>query len=215
MTRSATGRGSSAPRPRPRRPPARSAHRTRKEGCAARGGIRLLGRNPAGAGRQPASVHQRRSKQALHQTARNGHEPPASRGRMPGPRSQAGGATQGRWAPRPPRATLCSARASSPGRRACAPLRDTGLPPPPLPGRPSTDVVAGSRRKHVSQPVRAGASEPRGGRRRRSRVAGGGGAGSRAHGLLGSTRWLLTAPVPGRLRLRCSAALTAAGHLHA
>lgn len=69
MTRSATGRGSSAPRPRPRRPPARSAHRTGKEGCAARGGIRLLGRNPAGAGRQPASVHQRRSKQALHQTA--------------------------------------------------------------------------------------------------------------------------------------------------
>lgn len=69
MTRSATGRGSSAPRPRPRRPPARAAHRTGKEGCAARGGIRLLGRNPAGAGRQPASVHQRRSKQALHQTA--------------------------------------------------------------------------------------------------------------------------------------------------
>lgn len=69
MTRSATGRGSSAPRPRPRRPPARSAHRTGKEGCAARGGFRLLGRNPAGAGRQPASVHQRRSKQALHQTA--------------------------------------------------------------------------------------------------------------------------------------------------
>lgn len=96
MTRSATGRGSSAPRPRPRRPPARAAHRTGKEGCAARGGIRLLGRNPAGAGRQPASVHQRRSKQALHQTARNGHEPPASRGRMPGPRSRAGGATQGR-----------------------------------------------------------------------------------------------------------------------
>lgn len=126
----------------------------------------MLGRNPAGAGRQPASVHQRRSKQALHQTARNGHEPPASRGRMPGPRSRAGGATQGRWAPRPPRATHCLARASSPGRRACAPLRDTGLPPPPLPGRPSTDVVAGSRRKHVGQPVRAGASEPRGGRRR-------------------------------------------------
>lgn len=210
MTRSATGRGSSAPRPRPRRPPARSAHRTGKEGCAARGGIRLLGRNPAGAGRQPASVHQRRSKQALHQTAPQRARASRlsrqdARATKSGQRRDAGAAGhRGRRGPR-------SARR--------APPRQGGGPAPRCETRGCHPRPSPGDRARTSWPGAGGSmSVSQSGLGRRSRVAGGGGAGSRAHGLLeppGSTRWLLTAPVPGRLRLRCSAALTAAGHLHA